>query len=66
MHNSGVAIANKCSINNRPASICTDPEGMITTNAQLTARLLVLSMIEIILLVDYLFCGIGFQEQTMR
>ena len=48
----GVAISNH--VDNRPAATCTDAEGTLAANAQLTARLLVLDWIEIILLAGYL------------
>ena len=38
------------------------PEGTLTTNAQITGRLLVMDWIGILLLAGYLECGLGFAE----
>ena len=55
-----VSVAIKNFVDNRPTSICLDVEGTMTSNAQLTARLMVLAKVDILILAGYLECGIGF------
>ena len=47
-------------LDRRPVGFCTNPEGTLTSNAQLTGRLLVLDWIEILCISGYLICDLGF------
>ena len=56
----GVVVAVSNHADNRPVSFCTNPEGTLTSNAQLTGRLVVLDWVEVLVLAGYLECGLGF------
>ena len=53
----GVIAAIKNHIDHRPPSIATDPEGKLTSSAQLTGRMIVLAKIEILTLAGDLLRG---------
>ena len=47
-------------LDSRPPSFATDAEGKITSNAQVTGRMMVLSWLELLVLAGYLESGLGF------
>ena len=56
----GVLVGIKNFLDNRAVSFATDPEGRLTSNAQLTGRCVTLSWVEVLILAGYLEGGIGF------
>ena len=56
----GVLVGIKNFLDSRPPSFATDAEGKITSNAQLTGRMMVLSWLELLVLAGYLESGLGF------
>ena len=56
----GVLVGIKNFLDSRPPALATDAEGKLTSNAQLTGRLLVLSWPGLLVLAGYLESGLGF------
>ena len=56
----GVMVGIKNFLDNRAVSFATDPEGRLTSNAQLFGRMVTLSWVEVLILEGYLEGGIGF------
>ena len=56
----GVLVGIKNFLDSRPPAFATDAEGKLTSNAQLTGRMLVLSWLELLVLAGYLESRLGF------
>ena len=56
----GLLVGIKNYLDSRPPAFATDAEGTLTSNAQLTGRMLVLSWLELLGLAGYLQSGLGF------